>query len=75
MSKAKYIKGPKIRSAIQLASIYEHRGFIYWRHKVLHWGWWASMPLITLDRAIFCGYLYMALPKTERAEKKIQEEQ
>jgi hypothetical protein len=68
MTKRKYSKGARIWSMMSLASTMERGEYIYWRHKILHVGWWGSMPMRVLYGAVRAGIIYRAIPTDPKIE-------
>lgn len=61
-TKAKRFRpGRKITTLGQLMRLYQQGAWIFYRHKPLHFGWWGSMGLIALNRALRFGYLRRAV--------------
>ncbi len=59
--KRKYKKGRRIESLEELMVIYRQKAFIWTHCKAYHFGWWGSWQLVTLERQIKGGHIFLAV--------------
>ena len=61
MSNRKYRPGRKVRGMGELSRLVDRGEYVYWAHKILHFGWVESMQLRSLRYALSGGLLRVAI--------------
>lgn len=67
MSTRKFRKGDAVGSMHTLVDLFEAKEWVYYNHKVMHVGFWGSMPMRTLHGAVRQGRIYKAIRNEEES--------